>query len=157
MSSTTVAPVVVTPEQSVDSLGYRIMVGSELLNRQLQSKFPDRQLTDAQTRIIDFLVASGGSARQRDIQGFLQVSHPTVVGLLKRLVEKGFIRITQSSHDMRANIIVLLDDGQIEYEKVQKHRDEIDALIVKTLNKSESEQLAELLDKVLAALNKKAE
>lgn len=151
MSVTPVAPVAVTPQENADDLGYRIMVISEIMTREMNKRFEERHITDAQTRIIDFVAASGGSARQRDIQAYLQVSHPTVVGLLKRMVDKGFIKISQSSNDMRANIIVLLDDGRVEYDRVQSHREEIEKILTSGLSKSEIDQLSVALDKVLLA------
>ena len=35
---------------------------------------------------------SGGQATQKEIEGFLQVSHPTVAGIINRMEQNGFVR-----------------------------------------------------------------
>ena len=51
-----------------------------------------------------------------DIEKKFNLSHPTILGILKRLSEKGFIRIEKSSKDSRFRIVTLTKKG-IEIEK----------------------------------------
>lgn len=141
------------PFQKEEELGYRIMVIFETLQRELDNRYEDRKLTDTQARVIDFIYVSGGSVMQRDVQSFLHVSHPTVVGLIRRMCEKGFITIQQSSQDMRANVISLSDAGMAEYKRVQDCRAELEKVMTKSLSADQVDELNNLLDQVLVSLN----
>ena len=48
-------------------------------------------LTGSQGRVLHFIRLSGGVTTQKKIEEFLEVSHPTVVGLLSRLQKSGYI------------------------------------------------------------------
>ncbi|MBD5383918.1 MAG: MarR family transcriptional regulator, partial [Ruminococcaceae bacterium] len=51
----------------------------------------EQGVTFSQTLVIDFLHSQGGRATQKEIEDHLQVSHPTVVGIISRLEKNGFV------------------------------------------------------------------
>lgn len=66
-------------------------------------------LTMTQSRVLRFLSDSGGEATQKEIEDFLSVSHPTVVGIVSRLEQNGFITFHPDSADKRNKVVVLTE------------------------------------------------
>ena len=64
----------------------------KLINDKLRTKadadLRAHGLTMTQSRVLRFLSDSGGEATQKEIEDFLSVSHPTVVGIVSRLREQ---------------------------------------------------------------------
>ena len=65
-------------------------------------------ITIAQERVLMFLCEHADEAMtQRDIEEYLGVSHPTVVGIIQRLESKGLIRCEPNKYDKRMKNIYL--------------------------------------------------
>lgn len=62
-------------------------------------------LTLTQSRVLGYLDRSGGQATQKEIEGFLQVSHPTVAGIINRMEQNGFVRCRLDPADKRSKIV----------------------------------------------------
>ena len=94
------------PERARTLRIIRRIDNSLLKNR--NKNLADFDLTAAQSDIIVYLMNNYqemSEINQLDIQKHLQLSNPTVSGLLNRLEEKGFISRTSSIHDARYNCI----------------------------------------------------
>ena len=52
-----------------------------------------------------YLEQNGGIATQKEIEGFLQVSHPTVAGIINRMEQNGFVRCRLDPADKRSKIV----------------------------------------------------
>lgn len=48
-------------------------------------------LTISQTRVMQIIHEKGGEVTQKEIEKHLQVSHPTVVGIVSRLEKNGYL------------------------------------------------------------------
>ena len=46
-----------------------------------------------------------GRRRKKEIEGFLQVSHPTVAGIISRMEQNGFVRCWLDPADKRSKIV----------------------------------------------------
>lgn len=62
-------------------------------------------LTLTQSRVLGYLDRSGGQATQKEIEGLLQVSHPTVAGIINRMEQNGFVRCRLDPADKRSKIV----------------------------------------------------
>ena len=62
-------------------------------------------LTLTQSRVLGYLNHNGGQATQKEIEGFLQVSHPTVVGIIGRMEQNGFVYCWLDPADKRSKIV----------------------------------------------------
>lgn len=62
-------------------------------------------LTLTQSRVLGYLARNGGQATQKEIEGFLQVSHPTVAGIIGRMEQNGFVRCRLDPADKRSKIV----------------------------------------------------
>ena len=55
--------------------------------------------------MLGYLNRNGGQATQKEIEGFLQVSHPTVAGIISRMEQNGFVRCWLDPADKRSKIV----------------------------------------------------
>lgn len=102
-----------------------------------------QELTFAQAQVIRILSRNSGQMTQKEIEDFLQVSHPTVVGLVSRLEQKGFLISWLDSADRRNKIVMMTD-------KAREISDEMD----ETLRAREEQMLSGLGERQRAELVK---
>jgi len=62
-------------------------------------------LTLTQSRVLGYLNRNGGQATQKEIESFLQVSHPTVAGIINRMEQNGFVHCWLDPADKRSKIV----------------------------------------------------
>lgn len=72
---------------------------------QADANLAQHDLTLTQSRVLGYLARNGGTATQKEIEGFLQVSHPTVAGVIGRMEQKGFVSCRPDPSDKRSKIV----------------------------------------------------
>lgn len=72
---------------------------------QADANLAQHNLTLTQSRVLGYLARNGGTATQKEIEGFLQVSHPTVAGVIGRMEQKGFVSCRPDPSDKRSKIV----------------------------------------------------
>lgn len=65
----------------------------------------DSHLTYAQIRVLKVIWEHGGQATQKEIEDALGVTHPTVVGLVKRLEKNDYVSCHTDPVDRRYKIV----------------------------------------------------
>ena len=63
-------------------VGYLIKYINDKLKVKADAELKQYNLTLTQSRVFAFLNSCGGQATQKEIEVFLEVSHPTVVGIV---------------------------------------------------------------------------
>ena len=108
-------------------------------------------LTSRQVDLLGFLREHDNhEATQKELTEYLHTSYATTSGVIKRLVEKGFVERVTSKDDRRANVIRLADDAvPVVDECVRKFRS-MDALLMAGLSDEDQERLMDLLERLLA-------
>ena len=71
------------PEKDI---GYYIKRINDKLKAGFDAYLCDVDLTSSQARVIEYVYWNGGMVTQKEIEVFLDVAHPTVVGIVNRLV-----------------------------------------------------------------------
>ncbi len=71
------------------SIGGMIKYISDKVRQKADNNLKDHNVTLSQVRVLNFLWRENGSCSQKQIEDFLQVSHPTVVGLVARMEQSG--------------------------------------------------------------------
>lgn len=86
-------------------------------------------LTLAQSRVLRFLSHSGGTSTQKEIERFLDTSHPTVVGIISRMERGGYIVCDKDKNDKRNKIVSLTEKARMLNKKIceqiEKHENEM--------------------------------
>lgn len=76
-----------------ETTGFLIKLISERITKNINQQLKVYGVTLTQMRVLNFLAGrSDYSATQREIEGFLHVTHPTVVGILKIMVRNDLIK-----------------------------------------------------------------
>ena len=96
--------------------GYLLKIITDVLAREANHMLKEQDLTWSQSRLIGFLQRNGGECTQKEIENFLEVSHPTVVGIVSRMEQNGFVTCRIDDSDRR-NKIVKLTDRSVEVGK----------------------------------------
>ncbi|MCD8084421.1 MAG: MarR family transcriptional regulator [Clostridiales bacterium] len=64
-----------------------------------------RGLTFSQLRVMQFVAMQGGRTTQKEIEAYLGVAHPTVVGLVTRLEKGGFLYCHMDETNRRNKLV----------------------------------------------------
>lgn len=110
-------------------------------------------LTLSQVRILRFIQLNGGECSQKQIEDFLRVSHPTVVGLVCRLEQNGFITSNISSKDRRNKIIKSTQKAKDVSLQLRSQMDRTDEKMLKDFSDEEKETFLSFLKRIIDNLN----
>lgn len=86
-------------------VGYWIKTIHDKLKIRADADLKERHLTLAQSRVLAFLNNRGGQATQKEIEDFLDVSHPTVVGIISRMEHNGHLVCWIDEKDRRNKMV----------------------------------------------------
>ena len=129
---------------------------SESIDRTLNSRLSDDDLTLTQCRILYTLAhcTDDGSATQKEIEDYLSISHPTAIGLFRRMESKDLIenlgRTGKSSKTIR-----ITPHGNRMINRNEIHIHEMEKLIESVLGEIGYHSLKSHLDLVYDELSKK--
>lgn len=106
-------------------------------------------LTFSQATILIFLDRERlRTIQQQDIEKALNLTNPTVSGLLRRLEEKGFIIRRKQADDHRAMNIFLTEKAEQIIDSIHQNVKFIESLLFEGLSIEEIETLHQLINKV---------
>lgn len=94
-------------------IGYLIKNINDKLKINADADLKHYNLTLAQSRVLAFLDKQGGSATQKELEIYLEVSHPTVVGIVRRMEQNGHLRCHMDMNDKRNKIIELTEQAKV--------------------------------------------
>lgn len=122
----------------------------------LNEMFAKFDLTASQTFTLIHLLHAQEEGRvinQRDIENELDISNPTVTGILNRLETKGLIQRKTSKEDARMKHI-LVTQKALELDKIlRKEFAKNEQALVSCLSSEEASQLNEMLQRILISLS----
>ncbi len=92
---------------------------------------------------------AGRSVKQKDIEHKMEISNPTVTGILNRLEHKGLIQRVADEKDARVKHIVVTEKA-LELDCLLRQKfNEADKEMVASLNEEEEKQLQDMLMRML--------
>lgn len=86
-------------------IGCLLKMITDKIKIQADANLAQHDLTLTQSRVLGYLNHNGGQATQKEIEGFLQVSHPTVAGVIGRMEQKGFVSCRADPADKRSKLV----------------------------------------------------
>ena len=128
-----------------DDLGYLIKQISDKMRADADATFRKHGLTYSQVHVLSFVQACGGSATQKEIEIYLNVSHPTIVGLVSRLEKSGFVTSHVDENNRRNKIVCVTKKAQQTRESLEIERKKKERRLEQALGQQEREQLMHLL------------
>ena len=137
----------------VKSFGYLIKIINDKIKVNAVADLKKHGLTLSQSRVLAFLKEKGGQATQKEIEDFLEVSHPTVVGTVTRMETNGFLMTWIDKQDRRNKNVRLTDKateiGNCMTLLIQAQEEKM----VSSFTEEEKEQLEKLLMKIYQNLD----
>lgn len=128
-----------------NSIGGMIKYISDKVRQKADNNLKDHNVTLSQVRVLNFLWRENGSCSQKQIEDFLQVSHPTVVGLVSRMEQSGYIQTSVSPDDKRNKIVTVTDSGMSLACELCRYMEDIDKRMLVGLTDEQQAQLADML------------
>ena len=125
------------------------------LKRLLDNRLQDMQLTSAQIHVLGYLRCRrdmGQVTTQKDLENHLKVSHPTVVGIIHRLEEKGFLYSEIDTADRRMKNLYLTEQENEVFDEMERRREVAEASMLAGFTPGEREEIYQLLNRIIRNL-----
>lgn len=125
--------------------GFLIKYISDQMKAMVDQSMKKWDLTLSQMRVLQVLNSSGGEASQREIERQLNVSHPTVVGLVGRLEKSGFVTCRMDTQDRRNKIVTMTEKSSQHKAEMEEGHRRMEEKLNQGLSKEEQEDLQRML------------
>ena len=107
-------------------------------------------ITASQCAVLEYLYNTNKEyVNQKDIERHLNLSNPTVTGLLKRLDEKGYVLVVPSSQDKRKKNVHLTEQALDMQKRLDHSKKKIESAMVRGMKKNEIQCMQKYLERVL--------
>ena len=107
-------------------------------------------ITASQCAVLEYLYNTNKEyVNQKDIERHLNLSNPTVTGLLKRLDEKGYVLVVPSSQDKRKKNVHLTEQALDMQKRLDHSKKKIENAMVRGMKKNEIQCMRKYLERVL--------
>lgn len=129
-------------------IGYLIKSINDKLKVKADEEMKGFGLTFSQSRVLGYLNMNRGQATQKEIEDFLEVSHPTVVGIVSRMERSGFVTTWFDTKQQRSKMVALT-------EKARTVGEDMDAMIQhqeSELLEGLSQEDAKTLERILSTI-----
>ena len=112
--------------------------------------FAGYDLTASQYKVLKFLYAQpSGTARVVDLEKHYSMTHPTTLGLVDALEEKGFVTRIPNPNDARGKLVALTDKSYEMQNELLRVGSDIEDRLTSNLDADERKELVALLQKLL--------
>lgn len=128
-------------------IGYLLKVINDKMRSRADADLKSHNLTMTQSRVMAYVSSHSGKATQKEIQQFLQVSHPTVVGIVSRMEHSGYLTTTMIGRD---KYVSLTDKASSVLEDMHTNIKKCEARLEKGLS---GQEIAELRKTLLVIYN----
>jgi len=135
--------------------GYYIKRISDFVEADANRELEQFDITFSQARILSYLLARKEKQTiQKDIEDFFELKHPTVIGILQRMEQKGFIVSEIDPKDRRQRIIRTTEQADYLEKEIDSHSAELEKIMVQGMTAEEVLSLKQLLYKVYKNISK---
>ncbi len=111
-------------------------------------------LTSTQLQTLKILLENGKPLLQSELQEILKIKHSTMCGILKRIEEKGFIKVETNDEDRRQKIIIVTDKAKEVNDQVTSKAKEFVSSILKGVSEEEMLIYFKTINKIYQNLTK---
>ncbi len=136
-------------------IGFLIKVISERMKTIGDNDLKEHDLTFSQMQVLVVLERHEGTIAQKEIEKILDVSHPTIVGLINRLEDKGFVSSRTDETDRRSKIVYLTDKARALGKTMREARNQAEKELLNGLSDEEQTTLNSLLRKLYANIEER--
>lgn len=123
----------------------RLKLVNEKLRQAGDASFSKFDLTGTQVGYLWYILGAGGSMSQKQLETAAGVSHPTIVGIVVRLQDKGYVEVRTDEEDRRNRIISLTDKAVNVTEQLEKGAREMNTRLIRGMTEEDKAELRRLL------------
>lgn len=87
-------------------------------------------------------------ATMKNLEKILKVAQPTVVGVVARLQQKGFVRTEENPRDRRVKLVHLTEDGRAKCREADAFMDRDQDWLLRGFTEQEKQQFYQYLKRV---------
>ncbi|WP_319410271.1 MarR family transcriptional regulator [uncultured Cohaesibacter sp.] len=128
------------------TVGFVLKQINDKLNQYMNNELQPFGLTMTQTKFLRFLNSRKGmDTSQKDIEDYFDIAHSTVIGVLKRLEQKGFISFVADPEDGRKKLVILQPAEEELHLQVERSKRRIDEQLIKGMTDEQVEELLKSL------------
>lgn len=109
------------------------------------ASFKEKDLTFAQARVLEYVISKGGNTTQKSIEDYLDVSHPTVVGIVSRMEKSGYLVCHVDKEDKRNKIVEVTERAVCVSQELETGKTAQEEKLLKGLTREEIETLYRIL------------
>lgn len=126
-------------------IDYLIKNINDKLKVKVDADLRQSNLTFVQSRVLIFLDSHGGQATQKEIEVYLEVSHPTVVGIISRMEQNGHVRCWVDDRDKRNKIVAMTEQARALSEEMERRVLDNEKKLLASLSDAEIEKFRQML------------
>ena len=128
-----------------NDIGYLIKNINDKLKVKADADLKHSNLTLAQSRVLAFLDRRGGQATQKEIEVYLEVSHPTVVGIISRMEQNGHLKCWVDETDKRNKIVALTEQAKALGKEMEQQILSNEKKLLASLSEDDIKKLKQML------------
>lgn len=126
-------------------IGFLIKQITDKIKMSADASLKESNLTLAQVRVLEYILNKGGKVTQKSIEDYLDVSHPTVVGIVTRMEKSGYLICYVDSENKRNKIVELTEQTTLISKEMQVKRNAQEEKILRGLTEEDVENLYRML------------
>ena len=127
--------------------GFQIIHFAEIIARMMNTLHKDKELSAKQLYYIN-LIAQKGETTVTELSKQLNISKPSVTGIISRFVDKQIVVKVSLMSDRRSYLIKLSEKGMNIQRKYQRLQDEVFNKITNVITHQEMQTLLKLTSKI---------
>ena len=129
-------------------IGYFIKTINDKIKIKADADLKTHNLTMSQSYVLTYLAKRGGLATQKEIEDFLQVSHPTVVGIVSRLEDKELVSSWMDERDRRNKNVRITEKARRLVDDMTRTIKLQESRMLAAFSPEEKKQLADMLRRI---------
>ena len=140
-----------------DDIGYLIHQIDNRIKTNIDNHFKVHDLTFSQSQVLHLLEKNGGSMSQKQLQTQMNVSHPTMVGLVQRLESNRIVTTETDSQDRRNKIVIITEEATNFKNEMIRSREKLHKAMFSSFSENEKDTLKEMLNRILVNISGRKE
>lgn len=120
-----------------------------MIKKEIDKNLIKYDLTTSQSRVLFFIYFRGDDkTSMKDIEEHMKVTHPTVIGIVKRLEEKGFVATASDPEDRRVKLVIITQKTTKMIKKLDQGKRRMDEKLLKGFTEQEAKELRRMLSMI---------
>lgn len=134
------------PQTEERDIGFLFKQINMQIKKGIDKNLMEYDLTTSQSRVLFFIHFRGeDKTSMKDIEEHMKVTHPTVIGIVKRLEEKGFVTTASDPEDRRVKLVAITQKTTKMIKKLEQGKRKMDEKLLKGFTEQETKELRRML------------